>query len=404
MSICFILYAMKITDIQVHPVQAPGRTLVVVTVSTDEGITGVGEAGLQRRWKAIVGAVEHMKKWLIGQEANRIEYLWQRMSRGGFYPADRLIGSAIAGIDIALWDIKGKALGVPVYELLGGRCRDYVEAFTNPAYLNRTEMIAEEALIQQVEAADPDATAELARRIQDRGFKYFRLGLPAQGDQLDPRLSVHQCIRQFRAVRDRVGDELELMVDLHTRLSPEEAVWFCREVESLNMYAVEDPIRSEHMHGYGRIRAHSTVPIAAGEQWANKWEFREPIENEWIDFARIDICIAGGISEAKKIAAMAEPHFIKTLMHNPLGPVCTAASLHIDIACDNAGPQEVLFSPDILPEVMQCDFQLEEGTRLTIPTAPGIGVTFDAEAAKDYPAEMTEPPHYHRPDGTYTNY
>ena len=101
---------------------------------------------------------------------------------------------------------------------------------------------------------------------------------------------------------------------------------------------------------------------------------------------------------------MAEPHFIKTLLHNPLGPVCTAASLHIDIACDNAGPQEVLFPPDILPDVLQCDFQLQEGSRLTIPTQPGLGVTFNAEAAKEFPAEMTEPPHYHRPDGSFTNY
>jgi galactonate dehydratase len=395
---------MKITDIEVHPIQAPGRTLVVITVSTDEGITGVGEAGLQRRWKAIEGVVAHMKQWLIGQDANRIEYLWQRMSRGGFYPADRIVGSAIAGIDIALWDIKGKSLGVPVYELLGGRCRDYVEAFTNPRNLLQSNVVSDDDLIRRVEAADLGATAELAQTLRDNGFKYFRTGLPTQGDTLDPRLSVRQCIQQFRTIRDQVGDELELMVDLHTRLSPEEAIWFCREVEPLNMYAVEDPIRSEHMEGYGRIRAQTTVPIAAGEQWASQWEFRAPIEKEWIDFVRIDICIAGGISAAKKIAAMAEPHFIKTLLHNPLGPICAAASLHIDIACDNAGPQEVLFPPDILPEVMQCDFQFEGGTRLTIPKAPGIGVTFDAEAAKKYPAEMTEPPHYHRPDGSYTNY
>ena len=126
---------MKISDIQVHPIQAPGRTFVIVTVHTEEGLVGVGEAGLQRRWQAIEGAVEHMKQWLIGQDAQRIEYLWQRMWRGGFYPATRLIGSAISGIDIALWDIQGKALGVPVYQLLGGRCRDYVEVFPNPGYL-----------------------------------------------------------------------------------------------------------------------------------------------------------------------------------------------------------------------------------------------------------------------------
>src|SRR6185436_12790466 len=125
---------MKITNIECIPVQAPGRTLVPILVSTDAGITGVGEAGLQRRWHAIAGAVEHLRQWLIGQDPMRIEYLWQRMFRGGFYPGDRLIGSVIAGIDIALWDIKGKALGVPVYELLGGRVRDYVQCFLAPSY------------------------------------------------------------------------------------------------------------------------------------------------------------------------------------------------------------------------------------------------------------------------------
>jgi galactonate dehydratase len=130
---------MKISDIQVHPLQAPGRTLVVVTVHTSDGVIGVGEAGLQRRWLAIAGAVEHMKRWLVGEDPARIEYLWQRMARGGFYPADRLIGSAIAGIDIALWDIKGQVLGVPVYELLGGRCRDHVEAFGHASMFSAGE-------------------------------------------------------------------------------------------------------------------------------------------------------------------------------------------------------------------------------------------------------------------------
>ncbi|MGH9161401.1 MAG: mandelate racemase/muconate lactonizing enzyme family protein [Vicinamibacteraceae bacterium] len=393
---------MRITDVQVHPVQAPGRTLVIVTVHTDEGVVGVGEAGLQRRWRAIQGAVEHMKRWLVGEDPFRIERLWQRMWRGGFYPGDRLIGSTTAGIDIALWDIKGKTLGVPVYELLGGRCRDYVEAFTNPGYLT-DDAQDREILAGIASAADPDATAEMARRHRARGHKYFRLGIPAQDDRFDARWSVRRCLAQFRAVRDAVGDDLELMVDLHTRLSPDEAIWFCNQAESLSMFVVEDPIRSEYPGGYGRIRSQTRVPLAAGEQWASKWEFREPIENEWIDYARVDICIAGGISEARKIAAIAETHYVKMLPHNPLGPICTAASLHLDLAIDNAGPQEVLFPPDILPEVLRCDFRLEPG-RLTVPTTPGLGVTFDADRAKELAAEMTEPPHFHRPDGSFTNY
>lgn len=398
---------MKITNIECVPVQAPGRTLVPILVHTDAGITGVGEAGLQRRWRGIAGVLEHIKKWLIGQDARRIDYLWQRMFRGGFYPGDRLINLTIAGIDIALWDIKGKALGVPVYDLLGGRCRDYVEVFTTPDYVTLELSEDRGDLFKTIQlGADPDATAELAARCKNAGHKFFRLGVPVKNppEGFDPRWGVRMLAEQLRAVRKRVGGDLELMVDLHARLSPEDSLLFCKEVEPLGMYAVEDPVRAEHLSAYHRLRKHTTVPLAAGEQWAHKWEFQQAIENELIDFARIDICIAGGITEAKKIAAMAEAHEIKLLMHNPLGPTCTAASLHIDLACDNGGPQEVIYPPHtMLPDVFTCAFEFRD-FKLTPPTAPGVGITFNQEGAKKHPADMTEPPHFHRPDGSFNNY
>jgi galactonate dehydratase len=397
---------MRITDIECIPVQARGRTLVPILVTTDEGVTGVGEAGLQRRPRAIAGAIEHLRQWLVGEDPFRTEHLWQRMFRGGFYPADRLIGSAIAGIDIALWDIKGQALGVPVYELLGGRCRDHVECFFSPGY--RPES-ADDRTTEGPEAlraglGQSEAAVQAAKECQARGHKYFRLGLPAEGDLFEPRKAVRGLLGQLRAVRYAVGDEMELMVDLHARLHPAEAIWFCREAEPLGLFVVEDPVRSEHAAAYRHIRRHVNLPLAAGEQWASKWEFRQAIEEELIDYARVDVCIAGGLTEARKIAAMAETHLIKLLLHNPLGPVCTAASLHLDVACSNAGPQEVAFPPaTMLPDVFECAFGLD-GCRLTVPEAPGIGVRFNHEAAAAHPAEFTEPPHYHNEDGTYTNY
>ena len=395
---------MRITDIECVPVQAPGRTLVPVCVHTDQGLVGLGEAGLQRRWQAIVGATEHFKPWLIGQDPMRIEHLWQRMFRGGFYPGDRLIGSVISAIDIALWDIKGQALGVPVYELLGGRCRDYVQCFTAPTYMAADREPAANDLASAVNDGSPEAAAELASQCAERGHKFFRLGLMHRDGLFDSRWAMRQLAAQLHAVRNAVGDALELMVDLHTRLNPDEAIWFCRQVEPLNMYVVEDPLRSEHANGYHHVRRHTHLPLAAGEQWAGKWEFREVIENELVDYVRPDLCICGGITEAKKIAAMAETHLIRTLPHNPLGPICTAASLHLDIACPNAGPQEVLFPPaTMLPDVFDCDFELD-GTQLTVPTAPGIGVKFNRRAAANHPPRMTEPPHFHRADGSFTNY
>lgn len=396
---------MKIRDIEVHPIQAPGRTLVVVLVQTDQGLTGVGEAGLQRRWKGIEGVAEHLKRWLVGEDPGRIEHLWQRMARGGFYPADRLVGSVLSGIDIALWDIKGQALGVPVFELLGGRCRDRVECFFQPGYL--TSVVEHPPRTGQPEGhhqADLSEVRDVAQRYVAGGWKYFRASPNAVNGVFNPTDAMRQTLRQLQAVREAVGDKLELMVDLHTRLSAAEAVWFCRECEPLRVFVIEDPIRSELAAGYRHIRAHTRVPLAAGEQWTGKWEFRTVIEEELVDYVRPDLCIAGGLTEGRKIAAMAETHFIRLLLHNPLGPVCTAASLHLALACDNAGPQEVLWPPnDMLPDVFQCAFELRDGF-LTVPQTPGIGVKFDREAARRHPAEMTEPPHWRRADGSFTNY
>lgn len=396
---------MKIKDIQTHAVQAPGRTLVVILVETDEGIIGVGEGCLQRRTRAIAGAVEHLKRWLIGEDPMRIEHLWQRMFRSGSYPGDRIVGSAISGIDIALWDIKGQVLGVPIYQLLGGRCRDYVQCFLQPNYLTSTvNSTANESLQKAVGEGDPAAAAALAKLCFANDHKYFRLNLPLKENLFEPRTAVRQLVAQLEAVRLEIGNEMELMVDLHTRLSPAEAIWFCRQVERLNLFVVEDPIRSESPTSYRHVRQHVNVPLATGEHWCNKWEFRQAIEEELADYIRIDVCLAGGFTETKKIAGWAETHHIQILLHNPLGPVCTAAALHLDLACNNAGPQEVIFPPaNMLPDVFKCAFELT-GTRLTVPTAPGLGVTFNRDAAQHYPPEMTEPPHFHRLDGSFTNY
>ena len=326
------------------------------------------------------------------------------MFRGGFYPGDLLIGSAISAIDIALWDIKGQFLGVPVYELLGGRCRDYVQCFHNVNYVPAGGSPVSGELDQAVFNGDADAAVEMAKLCLANGHKYFRLNPPPQGTLFDSRKVVRRLLAQLRSVRAAIGDQLELMVDLHTRLDPSEAVWFCREAEPLQMFVVEDPIRSENWTGYRHLRSRTGTPLAAGEQWASKWEFRPAIDEDLIDYVRMDVCIAGGLSEAKKIAGWAETHYIRILPHNPMGPVCTAASLHLDLACSNAGPQEVLFPPKaFLPEVFECAFELK-GTRLTTPSAPGISVTVNREAAKAYPTELGDPPQYHRPDGSYTNY
>jgi len=379
---------MKITSVEGYPVWGGGRNFMFVVVDTDEGIYGVGEAGLTGRELAVMGALEHFKPLLIGQDPARIGHIWQMLFRGGFFPAQRALTSAISAIDIALWDIKGKALGVPIYELLGGRVRDKVVCYPhNVGHSSEVGPLVESCL-----------------QTKQEGWKFVRWGLPQDGDILEPRQAVRTAIRQLQAVREAVGEEIEITFDVHTRLDLPEAVWLCREVESLHPFFVEDPLRCENPDSFKTLRLRTSVPLASGEQFNSKWEFRQLIEEEWIDYARIDLCIAGGFTEATKIAGWCETHYIKLAVHNPLGPVSTAACLQLNLACPNFGVQEQPRRPGTtLTDVVPVQPEWEDGYLLP-PTRPGLGIEFDREAAKKHPFQMAELPHLHRLDGSVTNW
>ena len=379
---------MKITTITPYPVWGGQRNFLFVVVDTDEGIYGVGEAGITGRELAVMGAIEHLKPLLIGQDPARIEHIWQTLFRGGFFPAQHILSAAISAVDIALWDIKGKALGVPIYELLGGRVRDRVVCYPH----NRGHEMEIAPLV------------ESCLQTKEEGWKFVRWGLPSDGPILEPRRSVLAAIEQFQAVREAVGDEIELTFDVHTRLDLPDALWLCREVEPFRPFFIEDPLRCENPDSFKTLRPRTSVPLAAGEQFSSKWEFRQLIEEEWIDYARVDLCIAGGFTEAKKIAGWCETHYIKLAVHNPLGPVSTAACLQLNLACPNFGVQEQPARPGtVLVDVVPVQPEWEDGYLL--PSArPGLGIEFDREAAKQHPFRMTEPPHLHRADGSVTNW
>jgi L-alanine-DL-glutamate epimerase-like enolase superfamily enzyme len=380
----------RITAVEALPVFNGLRNNTYVVVDTDAGISGVGEAGLSGRELAVCGAVDHLKPLLIGQDPSRIEHLWQVMARGGFFPANRVIMSAISAIDIALWDIQGKALGVPVYKLLGGLVRDKVVCYPHnqPGH----------------DASSTEALVESCLQTKAEGWKFVRFGLASEGDLLEPSRAVRTGIAQIEAVRRAVGDEIEICFDVHTRLDLPDAVRLCRAVEQFNPFFMEDPLRSESTFGYRRLRHQTAVPLAAGEQFANKWEFRQLIEEELVDYARVDLCIAGGLTEARKIVGWCEAHFIKLVTHNPLGPVSSAACLHLNLACPTFGVQEQprrpgTYSTDEVPvQVPWADGYLLP------PDRPGLGIEFDREAARRSPFRMTEPPHLRRLDGSFTNW
>ncbi len=379
---------MKITNVEAYPVWGGGRNFMFVVVDTDEGIYGVGEAGLTGRELAVMGALEHFKPLLIGQDPARIGHIWQTLSRGGFFPAQRALTSAISAIDIALWDIKGKALGVPIYDLLGGRVRDKVVCY--PHNVGHSSEVA--------------PLVESCLQTKQEGWKFVRWGLPQEGDILEPRQAVRTAIRQLQAVREAIGEEIEITFDVHTRLDLPEVVWLCREVESLHPFFMEDPLRCENPDSFKTLRLRTSVPLASGEQFSSKWEFRQLIEEEWIDYARIDLCIAGGFTEAIKIAGWCETHYIKLAVHNPLGPVSTAACLQLNLASPNFGVQEQPRRPGTtLADVVPVQPEWEDGYLLP-PMRPGLGIEFDREAAKKHPFQMAELPHLHRLDGSVTNW
>ena len=377
---------MKITNIETYAVWGGHRNFLFVVVDTDEGIYGVGEAGITGRELAVVGAIEHFKPLLIGQDPGRTEHIWQTLFRGGFFPAQRILTAAISAIDIALWDIKGKAMGVPIFDLLGGRVRDKVVCYPHNHGNETSELV--ESCLSSVE----------------EGWRFVRWGLPSQGKVLEPRQAVLTSIGQFQCVREAVGDQIELLFDVHTRLDLADALWLCRAIEPYHPFFVEDPLRCENPDSFKTLRPRTALPLAAGEQFSSKWDFRQFIEEELIDYARIDLCIVGGFTEAKKIAGWCETHCIKLATHNPLGPVSSAACLQLNLVCSNFGVQEQPDRPGTtLTDVIPVQPEWEDGCLLP-PTRPGLGIEFDREAAKKHPFQMTELPHLRRRDGSFTNW
>src|SRR5579884_995063 len=379
---------MKITDVEAFPVWGGARNFLFVVVDTDEGVSVVGEAGITGRELASIAVLEHFKPLLVGQDPTRIEHLWQVMFRGGFFPAGRIAAGVISAIDIALWDLRGKALGVPVYDLLGGLVRVRVVCYPHNVG----------------HAMDIESLVESCLQSKEEGWKFVRWGLPQDGEILEPTASIRAALRQMEAVRSAVGDDIEICFDVHTRLDPADAVQLCRAAEQYRPFFMEDPVRSENQSTLRLIRQHTAVPIAAGEQFGSKWEFRELIENDLIDYARIDLCIVGGITEARKIAGWCETHYIKLALHNPLGPVSSAACLQLNLATSNFGVQEQpRRTGTVLTDVVPVQPEWKDGYLLP-SRRPGLGIEFDRDAARKHPFQMRELPHLRRLDGSFTNW
>jgi galactonate dehydratase len=386
---------MKITDIRSYPVWVGQRNQMVVKVETDEGIYGLGEAGLSGRELAVLGAVRHYREFLLGRDPMRAGALWQEMYRSQYFEGGRTLTAAISAIDMALYDIKGKALGVPVYQLLGGRHRDVVPCFATP-----TAPMGEELI-------------ELTQEYIRRGWNVIRIGAPTpdsgeDGLLFEPRESIGYTAKWVGRIREAIGSEPVLGVEYHHRLNVAEAASFCQRLPSGTLDFLEEPIRDESPEAYETLRKLTNVPFAIGEEFSSKWAFLPYIEKGLTNFARLDISNIGGFTEAMKVAGWAEAHYIDLMPHNPLGPICSAASIHLAAAVPNFFTMEVWTSPDGIHRHTNEDlFPLQpalDGACYPVPTTPGLGVDFNEELAKQMSFQFWEAPHLHRRDGSYTNW
>ena len=313
---------MKISDIKTYPVWYGNRNICLVKVETDEGLHGWGESGISSRELAVAGAIEHFREFLIGRDAARIGHIWQDLYRGQYFEGGRILAAAISAIDIALWDIAGKSLGVPIYALIGGAQRDRIPCFATTT------------------SAFDESVVEEARVLASKGWKVIRVMTEERGSsesttELDVRWSISRAASVLEEIRQELGDDVTLGLDFHHRLTVAEAASFCRKLPSGTLDFLEEPIRSQVPSAYEALRRMVDVPFAIGEECTSKWDFLPFIERGIADFARIDVCNVGGITEALKVSAMAEAHYIDVMPHDPLGPICTAATIQLAAAIQN---------------------------------------------------------------------
>lgn len=386
---------MKITAVKGFPIFVGQRNQFVIKIETDEGIYGIGEGGISGRELAMQGMLDHFADILIGMDPRRIEHIWQLLYRGAYFEGGKIVGAVISAVDIALWDILGQFLNAPIWQLLGGAVRDRVPCFATPGSLSSPDVV------------------ERAVKAVENGWKVLRFtpGMPTDGwtgddgSIYEPLESINNAVAGLRTLRKELGPDIALAIDFHHRLSAAESAVFCRRVEDLHLYFVEEPMRCEDPNAYAQLRRMTGVPFALGEEFSSKWAFAPYIERGLLNFARIDVCNVGGLSESRKVANWCETHYIDVMPHNPLGPISTAACVHLASAITNFAyleyiPSHYTDAPrDLFPQMIDM-----AGTTFPLPTAPGLGVDFDEDAAANHPYRTWIAPRYHRQDGSYTNW
>lgn len=379
---------MKITGIRAVAVGAGWRNYVFVLVDTDQGVTGLGEASLGGQTHAVLGAIKDLEPLLIGADPFRIEHLWQQAYRHAFWHGGVTVLSALAGVEVALWDIKASALGVPIWRLMGGLVRDKIRAYANGP-----------------RGETPDELAESAQALVARGFTAMKFTPFDATPALAGKRFIDAAVAKTRAVREAVGPEVELMIDGHGRLSPAVAVRAADALAEFNLMFFEEPCLPEHAAAMGRIAKKSAIPIATGERLLTRWEHLDVLGSRKIGVLQPDIIQSGGIAEARKIAALAEMHFVSVAPHNPWSWVNTVASLHLDAVIPNFLIQEVITDDEPWKDAIAIDPpRMDADGFFQPPSGPGLGIELDLAAAKRFPPVTGRPPALWHEDGSVADW
>ena len=355
---------MKITKLTTYLV--PPRWCFL-KIDTDDGIIGWGEPVLEGRAHTVAAAVDELSDYLIGKDPFLIEEHWTVMYRAGFYRGGGIHMSALAGIDQALWDIKGKAFGVPVHQLLGGQLRDRIRVYS------------------WIGGDRPAETATLAKECGARGFTAVKMNATEEMQFVDSHEKIDAVLERVHAIRDAMPSSFGIAVDFHGRVHRPMAKVLAKELEPYELMFIEEPVLSEHAEALKEIANHCSTPIALGERLYSRWDFKKILSDGYVDIIQPDPSHAGGITETKKIAAMAEAYDVALALHCPLGPIALAANLQLDAVCYNAFIQEQSLGihynqgSDLLDYLTDRSvFEYKDGY-VAIPQGPGLGIEIDEE-------------------------
>ena len=370
---------MKVRDIKAFVVDCFRTNWMFVKVYTDEGIDGVGEATLEYKEKALLGALEHIKEYLVGENPLDIEKHWHAIYRDAYWRGGPVLMSALSAVEMALWDILGKSLGVPVYRLLGGKVNEKVRIYVNGWFSG---------------AREPEEFAAKAKIAAERGITALKWDPFGKSYLNISSADLDKAIRCVGAVRDAVGSSVDLLIEGHGRFNVPTAIKIARELEAFKPMFFEEPVPPDNLDALREVKDRSGVAISAGERLYTRWDYRPLFDKMAADYIQPDISHAGGIMELKKIAAEAESRYIPFAPHNPSGPVANAATLQLAATCPNFEILEIMYSDvEWRLDVVNEELEYKDGY-IRIPDKPGLGIEINEQECEKHPYKPHTLRHY----------